>query len=60
MKKQFELEAIGISKVPRKHVDIDRANHILDSTSRQLENGTWEVGLLWGRDNPQLPDNSGC
>lgn len=57
VRKQFELEALGISEVPRKHKDIERANEILESTSRQTESGAWEIGLLWRHDDPQLPDN---
>ncbi|KAJ8705579.1 hypothetical protein PYW08_012625 [Mythimna loreyi] len=60
VKCQFELEAIGISEVPRSSADNDRALGILEKTSRLSSNGQWEVGLLWKQDNPQLPDNYTC
>lgn len=56
VKAQFELEAIGISEVPRKHDMSDRAVGILDSTSRRVPGG-WEVGLLWNSSDVQLPDD---
>ncbi|XP_049885438.1 uncharacterized protein LOC126380224 [Pectinophora gossypiella] len=56
VKAQFELEAIGVSKVPRRNAENDQAMRILESTARRVEGG-WEVGLLWNRAAVEMPDN---
>lgn len=56
VKEQFELESLGIVEVSRKNAETERALEILNKTSRRVEGG-WEVGLLWARDNTNLPEN---
>jgi transposase InsO family protein len=59
VKGQFELEAIGISHVLRKNSNSERALEILDKTCRRVSDNSqqWEVGLLWARENVEMPDN---
>ncbi|KAL4721183.1 hypothetical protein ACJJTC_002110, partial [Scirpophaga incertulas] len=56
VKKQFELDAIGISKESRQNSDHARAEKILQETSKRTAD-EWEVGLLWKQDDIDLPDN---
>lgn len=56
VKRQFELESLGIVETSRKNIEHERANEILERTSRRVDGG-WEVGLLWTRDEVHLPDN---
>ncbi|KAL0819980.1 hypothetical protein ABMA28_007977 [Loxostege sticticalis] len=56
VREQFELEAIGIRELPRRHAEDDRALDILSKTGRR-QGDSWEVGLLWKTDDIDLPDN---
>ncbi|KAL0832560.1 hypothetical protein ABMA28_000762 [Loxostege sticticalis] len=56
VKRQFELDSIGITEEKRVNYEDARATSILDSTAK-LTNQGWEVGLLWKKENVDLPDN---
>lgn len=46
VKLYFDIDALGVSTVPRVNSDDSLAIEILDKTSKFV-NGRWEVGLLW-------------
>ncbi|CAK1549334.1 unnamed protein product [Leptosia nina] len=57
VKEHFTIESLGIHpKRPSTDME-EQATRILHETSRRLENGRFEVGLLWKQDNMQLPNN---
>ncbi|XP_045487974.1 uncharacterized protein LOC123689933 [Pieris rapae] len=57
VREHFNIESLGVQ--PKKpSTDIEqRALEILERTSRQLEDGRYEVGLLWKSEDLQLPNN---
>lgn len=52
----FKLESIGIGTGERVSPSEKRANDILQTTTRKLEE-YWETGLIWGTDNVQFPES---
>ncbi|XP_047522967.1 uncharacterized protein LOC125061535 [Pieris napi] len=57
VREHFTIESLGVQ--PKKpSTDIEqRALDILERTSRQLEDGRYEVGLLWKKEDVCLPNN---
>ncbi|XP_063837168.1 uncharacterized protein LOC135086312 [Ostrinia nubilalis] len=56
VKQQFELDSIGITEVKRNNLEDVRATTILENTAKFTDKG-WEIGLLWKKDDVDLPDN---
>ncbi|XP_039950005.1 uncharacterized protein LOC120767802 [Bactrocera tryoni] len=53
----FSIESFGVRPAPLVEPDDDkRARQILESTVTKI-NGRFQAGLLWKRDNVQLPDS---
>lgn len=59
IKKSFELDAIGIDRNPKKLLTTAemRAEQLLTSTTRRVEDNRFETGLLWAYDNVSMPNN---
>lgn len=53
----FKLDSIGIINVNHRSASEQRALNILDATTKRLESGRFETGLLW-RDNITVVPNS--
>ena len=56
VRQYFDLDALGVSTVPRVNANDEHALKILEDTSC-LINGRWEVGLLWKDENFSLPNS---
>ncbi|XP_023289117.1 uncharacterized protein LOC111674124 [Orussus abietinus] len=56
IKANFAFEGMGITVQSRKPAAIQRAEKLLDATTRQIE-GQWETGLLWRHDTIEFPDS---
>ena len=58
MKKSFDRDFIDcqINESKKSEEEI-RAEKILEKTSSQTEDGSWQTGLLWKKDNPHLPES---
>ncbi|XP_063382133.1 uncharacterized protein LOC134668622 [Cydia fagiglandana] len=58
VKDYFRLDAIGISKSENVYSNEDKhALGVLESTTKRLPSGRFEVGLLWRNDIPNTPDS---
>ena len=55
----FSLESLGIreTKTPLDTVENMRAMAILEATVQQLDDGSYEAGLLWRRNNTDMPNS---
>ncbi|XP_062703553.1 uncharacterized protein LOC134286008 [Aedes albopictus] len=54
----FDIESLGVAVVPTvKTEEEERANKILEETTRRLDGGKYETGLLWKHDYVEFPDS---
>ena len=57
VKNYFSLEGLGISKASRISRSEERANSILQNTTK-FRGDHWETGLLWANEVTRMPNNS--
>lgn len=57
VKDHFALEALGVKpRLPSTDIEA-KAMDILKKTTRRLDNGRFETGLLWKNEDEEMPDN---
>ncbi|XP_054283202.1 uncharacterized protein LOC129000263 [Macrosteles quadrilineatus] len=58
VKRSFDTDFFDCSDYNCKKTEEEvRAETILENTCSQKEDGCWQVGLLWKKDNPHLPES---
>ncbi|XP_063829264.1 uncharacterized protein LOC135078664 [Ostrinia nubilalis] len=57
IKYYYELDSLGIKHENKVNKEDARAISILETTTRRLENGRFEVGLPWREDEPNIPSS---
>jgi hypothetical protein len=60
LKKHYAIDSLGVTGTARVNKIDARAEEILSKTTKQLEDGYYETGLLWKNNNIGLPDNKKC
>lgn len=51
----FRIDALGVAHKPRMSDAYLRASNIVESTIKKIDDGGYEVGLLWRRDDVTMP-----
>jgi hypothetical protein len=57
VRRHFAVDSLGVTAATRTSAAEERALRLMRQTSRPTEDGRWETGLLWERDDSRLPDN---